>query len=139
MPYHHCDYNGGRSIVGCGIIPLDRPTGRTCPKPGCGASLTDILLDWEDHLPHADLQRAEYHSKRCRGKGLALCLGTSMQMRPARDLPCQAAKMVIVNLQPTVRDKKAWLTLRAKTDDVMYGVMKALQLPIPVSRTYRCP
>lgn len=93
----------------------------------------DALLDWEDELPQADLSRAEWHSKQCEGSnGVALCLGTSLQMCPARDLPCQADKMVIVNLQPTVKDEEAWLVVRAKIDDIMYGVMKTLDIPIPV-------
>ena len=63
--------------------------------------------------------------------GVAICLGTSMQMTPARDWPCKADKMVIVNLQPTVRDDKAALVIRAPIDDVLVGVMRHLSLPVP--------
>jgi len=55
-----------------------------------------------------------------------------MQMCPARDLPCDADKMVIVNLQPTIMDDEAWMVVRSKIDDVLYGVMRALEIPIPV-------
>lgn len=102
-------------------------------RPRCSSRLVDALLDWEDELPQPDLSRAEWHAKQCEGSdGLALCLGTSMQMCPARDLPCQAGKMALVNLQPTVRDDEAWVVVRAKIDDVMWGVMQALKIPIPV-------
>lgn len=108
--------------------------------------MVDHLLDWEDALPEPDFHRAREESAKCAepwiddidgeegvAGGLAICLGTSMQMCPARDLPCQAGRMVIVNLQETEKDEEAWMVLRGKIDDVMYGVMKKLHLPIPVS------
>jgi hypothetical protein len=40
--------------------------------------------------------------------------------------------MVIVNLQATEMDDEAWLVLHARLDDVLFGVMRLLQVPIPV-------
>lgn len=57
-----------------------------------------------------------------------------MQMTPARDLACEAGRLVIVNLQKTEKDSEAWMVLRGKIDDVMYGIMKKLELRIPVGR-----
>jgi len=55
-----------------------------------------------------------------------------MQMTPARDWPCQASRMVIVNLQPTVKDGEASLVIRARTDEVMTKLAVALGGPLVV-------
>lgn len=117
-----------------------RPTGRLCPRPRCGCRLVDALLDWEDELPEPDFERAIEEAGKCKpqwdggkGGGLALCLGTSMQMQPASELPCEAGRMVIVNLQPTQKDDEAWMVMRARLDDVMFALMAKLRIPIPVS------
>lgn len=53
----------------------------------------DVLLDWEDEL--RDYDQAVDLSKRCAvDGGVALCLGTSLQISPSKDLPAQACKMV---------------------------------------------
>lgn len=109
----------------CGGVGF-KPTGRTCP---CGGAYIDQLLDWEDDLPTEDYDKAEEHAVKCeKPDGLAICLGTSMQMTPARDWPCRADKLVIVNLQPTVRDQMATLVIRAKIDDVMRMLISELNL-----------
>ncbi|CAM9116682.1 unnamed protein product [Discosporangium mesarthrocarpum] len=106
-----------------------KPTGRFCRK--CGSSMVDTLLDFNDEL--RDLDAAQEHSHRCSvAGGLALCLGTSLQMAPSMDFPCEANKMVIVNLQATRKDKRATLVMRTTIDKVMKSLMEKLALPIPV-------
>ncbi|KAH9554475.1 hypothetical protein CY35_08G065600 [Sphagnum magellanicum] len=96
-----------------------KPTGRRCSDPECGAKLIDTIVDWEEALPPADLKLAEKHSKKA---DLILCLGTSLQITPACNLPLKAVraggKMVIVNLQATPKDKKAELLIRARVDEL---------------------
>lgn len=100
--------------------------------------MVDALLDWEDELPEPDFSKALEEAAKCAGGwgegpgGLALCLGTSMQMCPARELPCEAGRMAILNLQETVKDDEAWLVLRGRIDDIMWAVMRRLGIPIPV-------
>jgi hypothetical protein len=69
-------------------------------------------------------------------EGLTVRLGVapfgSLQMMPAGELPCQAGRMAIVNLQATVMDEDAWLVLHGRIDDVMHAVMARLAIPIPV-------
>mmetsp|Transcript_45028 Transcript_45028/g.101656 ORF Transcript_45028/g.101656 Transcript_45028/m.101656 type:complete len:225 (+) Transcript_45028:427-1101(+) len=90
--------------------------------------MVDQLLDWEDDLPERDFDLAEESAaKSAEPKGLAICLGTSMQMTPARDWPCEAGRMVIVNLQPTVKDAEAKLVIRAPIDTVMRGLVQGLE------------
>lgn len=46
--------------------------------------LVDHVLDWDDALPDEDLDAAEAH---CLKADLVLCLGTSLQIPPAGELP----------------------------------------------------
>ncbi|KAL6777056.1 SRTA1 [Auxenochlorella protothecoides x Auxenochlorella symbiontica] len=117
-------------------------TGRFCEVQGCRGPLTDTVLDWDDALPAKELKEAEHRAKHA---DLAICLGTSLQIRPACNLPLrtvrvykdrpQAGKLVIVNLQRTQHDKKALtsggLVIHARTDDVMRGLMAGLHMQVP--------
>jgi mono-ADP-ribosyltransferase sirtuin 6 len=96
-------------------------TGRQCDL--CHGNLCDTLLDWEDPLPEDDLERSEYH---CRKADLVLCLGTSLRIHPTNELPYQAKRFVIVNLQQTPMDDDAVLTIRERVDIVMEDIVKLL-------------
>jgi mono-ADP-ribosyltransferase sirtuin 6 len=97
-----------------------QPTGRTCGL--CGGPLRDTLLDWEDALPQADLDRA---TEECESADLVVCLGTSLRIEPAGSLPTKCPTYVIVNLQVTPKDEDAALIIRGRADDVMKGVIEA--------------
>ncbi len=60
-----------------------------------------VLLSWQD---------------------LSICLGTSLQIIPAANLPLRTVKaggsLAIVNLQATPKDKKAAVVIHAKVDQV---------------------
>lgn len=119
-------------------------TGRRCSQPGCGAALRDHILDWEDALPEDELELSEQHAKEA---DLAICLGTSLQITPACNLPLKATRtyrggskqepgqLVIVNLQRTQHDNKAiksgGLVCRARCDEVMAALAARLELDIP--------
>ncbi|CAM6084960.1 unnamed protein product [Calypogeia fissa] len=109
-----------------------RPTGRRCSVPDCSSKLLDTIVDWEDALPPSELKLAEKHSKQA---DLTLCLGTSLQITPACNLPMKTVraggKLVIVNLQATPKDKNAVLVVHARVDEVIQGVMNELHLQIP--------
>ena len=55
-------------------------------------------------------------------QGVSICLGTSLQIIPAANLPLRTVKsggsLAIINLQATPKDKKATVVLHAKTDQV---------------------
>lgn len=53
----------------------------TTPHPPI---LVDHVLDWDDALPDEDLEAAEDH---CAVADMVLCLGTSLQIPPAGELP----------------------------------------------------
>ncbi|KAK6149414.1 hypothetical protein DH2020_016939 [Rehmannia glutinosa] len=109
-----------------------KETTRRCSKAGCGAKLRDTVLDWEDALPPKEMDPAEKH---CRMADVILCLGTSLQITPACNLPLKClkggGKIVIVNLQKTPKDKKASLVIHGRVDKVITGVMNMLNMCIP--------
>ncbi|CAL5403327.1 unnamed protein product [Camellia sinensis] len=94
-----------------------KKTSRSCSDVKCGAKLKDTVLDWEDVLPPTEMNAAEKH---CRMADIVLCLGTSLQITPACNLPLKSlrggGKIVIVNLQQTPKDKKASLVIRGLVD-----------------------
>jgi mono-ADP-ribosyltransferase sirtuin 6 len=107
-------------------------TGRFCTRSGCGGALRDTLLDWDDSLPEADFLKAQTALGEC---DLCLCMGTSLRIRPASELPLisvrNGGKLVICNLQNTPKDRHAWMNIHAPVDDTMSGVMALLSIPIP--------
>ena len=64
-------------------------TGRPCAESGCGGKLTDCVLDWGDALPEDELRASE---RAADAAGLALCLGTSLQIMPACNLPLRTLR-----------------------------------------------
>jgi hypothetical protein len=63
---------------------------------------------------------------------LCLCLGTSLQIRPCRDLPRKTkknkGKVVIINLQKTTLDSLADLIIHERCDRVMKYILEKLNL-----------
>ena len=57
--------------------------------PGCKGRLKDFILDWEDALPEDELVASEEAAS---AADLAICLGTSLQITPACDLPLRTPK-----------------------------------------------
>ncbi|KAK8983351.1 hypothetical protein V6N11_073771 [Hibiscus sabdariffa] len=136
-----------------------KETSRRCSDEKCGAKLRDTVLDWEhsklvhfpliiigriitlfpapslnllDALPPKEMDLADKH---CRMGDVVLCLGTSLQITPACNLPLKSlrggGKIVIVNLQKTPKDKKASLVIHGFVDKVIAGVMELLNMQIP--------
>ncbi|KAL6199734.1 hypothetical protein ACLB2K_029517 [Fragaria x ananassa] len=109
-----------------------KETSRRCSDERCGARLKDTVLDWEDALPSKEMNPAEKH---CRMADVVLCLGTSLQITPACNLPLRSLRgggnIVIVNLQKTPKDKKAALLIHGLVDKVISGVLDILNLQIP--------
>jgi NAD+-dependent protein deacetylase sirtuin 6 len=130
---HFRDYDiGGMSF---------QKTGRKCQVCPNG-DLCDTLLDWEDPLPVDDLERSERH---CDQADLAICLGTSLRIQPASELPLRAKQLVIVNLQTTPKDKHATLIIRERVDKVMLDLLEQLGYetiyaetnPSPIQRLWK--
>ncbi|KHN31669.1 NAD-dependent deacetylase sirtuin-6 [Glycine soja] len=87
-----------------------KETSRRCSVAKCGTRLKDTVLDWEDALPTKEMNPAEKH---CKQADIVLCLGTSLQITPACNLPLKAlrggGKVVIVNLQFILSCGQKWV------------------------------
>ncbi|GMH35465.1 hypothetical protein BSKO_03333 [Bryopsis sp. KO-2023] len=109
-----------------------KPTGRKCSAPQCSGGLRDHILDWDDALPEAELQKSEEHAQKA---DLAVCLGTSLQIIPACDIPLETVneggRLAIVNLQKTPKDGDADLVIHSRVDEVMRSLMGRLKIKVP--------
>lgn len=105
-----------------------KETGRVCGD--CGGFLVDTCLDWDDRLPEKDEADAYVH---CDKATVSICLGTSMQMNPARLIPFRNnAFVAILNLSPTEMDSRADMVIREKSDLLMAFVTKFCNIGIPL-------
>ncbi len=74
-------------------------TGRTCETPGCRGDLKDTVINFGENLIPRIL---EMGFNECSKSDLVLCMGSSMRVTPACDMPMtclpKGGKVVIVNL-----------------------------------------
>lgn len=104
-----------------------------CPRSSrpCRGFLRDTILDWEDELPSSELRKAALMSQKA---DLCICLGTSLQIVPAANLPflCKknGGRVCIINLQKTKFDTKADLVIHENLDDVFLHLIKILGLEV---------
>jgi NAD+-dependent protein deacetylase sirtuin 6 len=66
-----------------------KKTGRRCKEAGCSGWMCDAMVDWDQALPDDELGRAEEHSHEA---DLSICLGTSLRVSPANELPLFAKR-----------------------------------------------
>ncbi|OZC06379.1 transcriptional regulator, Sir2 family [Onchocerca flexuosa] len=112
-----------------------KPTGKRCEGTNsgrpCRGMLHDFCLDWEDPLPEEDLCAANEFA---RNADLSICMGTTLQITPAGDLPLltkkNGGKIVIINLSKTKYDQKADLIINGRVDDVMQMLMAAMNIAV---------
>jgi len=100
-----------------------KETSRKCDV--CNVNLFDLCLDWDQELPEPDFSNAIRHSRQA---DLSLTLGTSLQIRPAGNLPLRTTrrngkrrpgKLAVVNLQETPLDSKSDIRIFGYVDQVM--------------------
>ncbi|TKR77198.1 hypothetical protein L596_018213 [Steinernema carpocapsae] len=110
-------------------------TGKPCEAGrtgrSCRGQLTDFALDWDDELPEPDFKLSQQYAG---AADLSISLGTTLQIKPAGNLPLLAKKnrghFVSINLQDTAHEKKADLSIRGKCDEVMTHVMNHLGITV---------
>ena len=77
----------------------DHMTGRICETPGCMGDLKDTGINFGEQLIPRILNKG---FDECGKSDLELCMGSSMRVTPACDMPFEAkkkgGKVVIVNL-----------------------------------------
>ncbi|EMS51172.1 NAD-dependent deacetylase sirtuin-6 [Triticum urartu] len=95
------------------------PESLLCMKVLC--SQNKMFNNGKDALPPEEMNSAE---EQCRTADLVLCLGTSLQITPACNMPLlsikNGGKVAIVNLQATPKDKKASLVIHGFVDKVSF-------------------
>jgi NAD-dependent deacetylase len=110
----------------------DHETGRNCPK--CGCALYDNIVHFGEALPWSALTMA---NAKFLGADLSIAIGTSLQVEPAASLPFKSKRRkknpprpraVVINLQPTRLDGEADLVIRARSDEVLSRICRALNL-----------
>lgn len=123
-------YDRDFDVQGMGL----KLTGRKCDDQKCHGKLRDFVLDWDDVVPENEVARTTRHLE---DADLVLCLGTSLRVAPAADLPERVlehgGKMVLVNLQSTPKDDLASLLIHARCDDVMRQVIEKLNMKVSQS------
>ncbi|TYK07969.1 NAD-dependent protein deacetylase SRT1 isoform X2 [Cucumis melo var. makuwa] len=106
-----------------------KDTSRRCSDANCGAKLRDTVLDWEDALPPKEMNPAERH---CRMADIVLCLGTSLQITPACNLPLKSlrggGKIIIVNLQFVLRRPPSSLSVLQRLLATTYSLESSSEL-----------
>ena len=121
-----------RDFRACSSIAIPgHATGRRCEDPKCGGVLNDTIINFGENLPEWELKEGFRQAKLA---DLHLCLGSSLRVTPAADMPyisSKKGKLVIVNLQSTPLDHVAALRIGGMCDDVMQRVMNHLAIPIP--------
>jgi NAD-dependent SIR2 family protein deacetylase len=90
-------------------------TGRVCERAGCGGRLRDTIVNFGDDLHDAVLGGLPRAEEQCRKATLILCLGSSLTVTPASELPRlmkrRKGALAIVNLQETEHDAVCALRL----------------------------
>ena len=90
-------------------------TGRLCEAGACGGRLRDTIVNFGDALHDAVCGGYLRAEAECRRAALVLCLGSSLTVTPAAELPTlmqsRGAALAIVNLQPTCHDAAARVRL----------------------------
>jgi mono-ADP-ribosyltransferase sirtuin 6 len=88
-------------------------TGNICTSTECNGKLRDFSIDWDTSLPEDIFQHAR---KMIREADLCICIGTSLRIRPAGQMPARIIEpnkirpykghLSIINLQKTHLDAK---------------------------------
>lgn len=107
-------------------------TGRKCLITSCRGELVDTIINFNENLCEEELDKAFDHSAKA---DLILCLGSSLRVSPASDLPLETlkngGKIVIVNLQKTPYHDIASLNIHGKIENVIDKLVSKINLQIP--------
>jgi mono-ADP-ribosyltransferase sirtuin 6 len=108
---------------------LTHLTGRKCLRAGCGGYLRDNIVHMGEHTNTREICKAQEHAEK---SDLSLVLGTSLRVKPASTYGLKplerGGKLVIVNLQETPHDDKAFLIVRTEPDYFMKKIMEKLHI-----------
>jgi len=142
-----CELHGNTNVEACSLcgrryyrgfpVRTDRNkarlTGRDCID--CkDMPLRYTTVAFSQSMPDVCLEKATQESKK---SDLSVCLGTSMRVSPACELPLMGRKenpqhkLVIINLQKTPYDNDCALRIYARVDEVLIKLFECLNQHIP--------
>jgi len=97
------------------------------PRCKCGGMLKPGVILFGEMLPEEALRQADIETRKSH---LFIVVGSSLEVSPANYFPLQArdigAKLVIINMEPTVMDEEANLIIRGKAGEVLSDLGKIL-------------
>lgn len=108
-----------RKFLDDGLVPR-------CPS--CNGVIKPNAILFGEQLPFAEFRGAQETA----GKAdLMIIVGTSLEVAPASDLPTLAtrngAKLIIVNLEPTLMDSSAEVVIHANAAEVLPEIVNCLE------------
>lgn len=135
------EYTRDKDVGGMGL----NYTGGKCSIESCCGLLRDMAIDWDTELPSTIFSRAHHEID---SADLVICLGTSLRIRPAGNMPLRVAtpkvkrggrvgQLCIVNLQKTHLDKKATVRISHYCDEVMRRLCEALGVELKPLREFK--
>lgn len=94
----------------------------------CNGIVKPNVILFGEQLPIVELQNAK---KVARNSDLMLVIGSSLEVAPASDIPVIAkqngAKIVIVNLEPTVMDSMADMVIYGNAAEILPAIVQSLE------------
>ncbi|CDW89667.1 transcriptional sir2 family protein [Stylonychia lemnae] len=112
--------------------PRNHITGRKCEDTTCDGDLADEIVHFGESIPKDKLVEALTVAQQ---SDLQLCMGTSLRVKPANQIPIQTLKnkgsIAIVNLQYTPFDEHAHIRIHSLTDQVLVSACSHLNIEIP--------
>lgn len=113
--------------VRCPLCKWGHYTGRECTQKKCNGRLRDTIVNFSDRLHYAICGGIIKAKGACRRADVCLCLGSSLTVYPATNLPTLAKNMIIVNLQATDLDDSACVRVYATSDMFFALLLPALE------------
>ncbi|MFP4393242.1 MAG: SIR2 family NAD-dependent protein deacylase [Desulfohalobiaceae bacterium] len=122
------ELHGNVALLRCENCGRKAPRNMGLTSCQCGGHLTSSVVNFGDPLPRQELQESFAQAQKA---DLFMVLGSSLTVRPAADLPLEAARnnayLVIVNKQNTPLDSMASLRFSEPIGQVLPAIVKRLK------------